>query len=67
MNNTLIYLVEQEWLYINERVAQKQTATEKLIAFIEAWLAYQVSNQTNKSALIEIVLMHVHQITFPII
>ncbi|WP_164670748.1 TetR/AcrR family transcriptional regulator [Virgibacillus doumboii] len=55
MNNTLIYLVEQEWMFINERVAIKQTFTEKLIAFIEASLAYQVSSRTNNIALIEIV------------
>lgn len=55
MNNTLMYLVEQEWSFIQQRVAQKQTATEKLITFIEASLAYQVLNRTNNIALIEIV------------
>ncbi|MGE7883502.1 TetR/AcrR family transcriptional regulator [Bacillus sp. NPDC094077] len=55
MNNTLMYLVEQEWLFINARVSQKQTSTEKLKAFIEASLAYQVINRTNNIALIEIV------------
>ena len=55
MNNTLMYLVEQEWLFINARVSQKQASTEKLKAFIEAGLAYQVINRTNNIALIEIV------------
>jgi len=55
MNNTLIYLIEQEWLFVNKRVAQKSTWTEKLIAFIEANLAYQVLNLANSIALIEIV------------
>lgn len=57
MNNTLMYLVEQEWRYILERVGQKQTPTEKLTAFIEASLAYQVTNRTNNIALIEIVFV----------
>jgi len=55
MNNTLMYLVEQEWEFINEWVIQKQTATEKLKSFIEASLAYQITNKTNNIALIEIV------------
>lgn len=55
MNNTLMYLVEKEWSFINERIAQKQTSTEKLTAFIEASLAYQFTNKTNNIALIEIV------------
>ena len=55
MNNTLMYLVEKEWLFIHARVGQKQTSTEKLKAFIEASLAYQVINRTNNIALIEIV------------
>jgi TetR/AcrR family transcriptional regulator, transcriptional repressor of bet genes len=55
MNHTLMYLVEHEWAFINGRVAQKGTAAEKLTAFIEASLAYQLSNRTNNIALIEIV------------
>lgn len=55
MNNTLMYLVEQEWKFINEQVVQKQTSTEKLTAYIEASLAYQVTNRINNIALIEIV------------
>ncbi|MEH6852032.1 MULTISPECIES: TetR/AcrR family transcriptional regulator [Bacillus] len=55
MNNTLMYLVEKEWLFIHARVGQKQTSIEKLKAFIEASLAYQVINRTNNIALIEIV------------
>lgn len=55
MNNTLMYLVQQEWSYINEKVEQKQNSTEKLMAFIEASLAYQSTNQANNIALIEIV------------
>lgn len=55
MNNTLMYLLEQEWSFINERVAQKRTWAEKLTTFIKASLAYQVTNQVNNIALIEIV------------
>ncbi|PHB27695.1 TetR family transcriptional regulator [Bacillus pseudomycoides] len=55
MNNTLIYLVEQEWLCIHERVVKKQTFTEKLTTFIEASLAYQITNRTNNIALVEII------------
>jgi len=55
MNQTLMYLVEQEWAFVNERVSQKQTSTEKLTAFVEASLAYQVTNRTSNIALIEIV------------
>ena len=55
MNNTLMYLVQQEWGFIKEKVEQKQTPKEKLIAFIEASLAYQGTNRINNIALIEIV------------
>lgn len=55
MNHTLMYLVEQEWEFINECVIQKETATAKLKAFIEASLAYQITNKTNNIALIEII------------
>ncbi len=55
MNNTLMYLIQQEWTYINEKVDQKQNPTEKLMTFIEASLAYQSTNQSNNIALIEIV------------
>ena len=54
MIQTLIYLVEQERKSIVERVERKQTPTERLIAYIEANLAYQVTNMTNNRALIEI-------------
>lgn len=55
MNHTLLYLSQQEWLYISGKVEQKRTPTEKLIAFIESSLAYQVTNRINNIALIEIV------------
>lgn len=55
MNNTLMYLVQQEWDFIKEKVEQKQTPTEKLMAFIEASLTYQGTNRINNIALIEIV------------
>lgn len=55
MNNTLLYLVENEWNFINERVERKNSASEKLIAFIEASLAHQITNRINNIALIEIV------------
>src|SRR5690625_2145329 len=55
MKHILMYLVEQEWEFINECVIQKETATAKLKAFIEASLAYQIPNKTNNIALIEII------------
>ncbi|SDX16698.1 transcriptional regulator, TetR family [Marininema mesophilum] len=55
INNTLMYLVQQEWVFIKEKVEQKQTPTKKLMAFIEASLAYQGTNRENNIALIEIV------------
>ncbi len=55
MNNTLIYLLGQEWLFVKKRVALKSTWTDKLIEFIEASLTYQVLHRTNSIALIEIV------------
>jgi|SRR5699024_115517 len=55
MNNTLMYLVQKEWVFIKEKVEQKQTPTDKLMAFIEASLAYQGTNRINNIALIEIV------------
>lgn len=55
MNHTLLYLVEKESSFIYEQVAKKQTATEKLITFMEASLEYQATNRMNNIALIEIV------------
>lgn len=54
MRHTLMYLVQQERTYIKEKVEQKQTYTEKLMIFIEASLAYQVTNRGNNIALLEI-------------
>src|SRR5690625_7489271 len=53
MNNTLMYVVEQEGKFMNECVIQKQTAIAKLKAFIKESLAYQITNKTKKMALIE--------------
>lgn len=55
MNHMLMYLVEQEWLYIRERVEGQSNATNRLTAFIEASLDYQNTHRTNNIALIEIV------------
>ncbi|MCX7746036.1 MAG: TetR family transcriptional regulator [Clostridia bacterium] len=55
INHTLMYLSQQEWSYISGKVGPKQTPTEKLIAFIEASIAYQVTHQVNNMALVEIV------------
>lgn len=55
MNHTLMYLTQQEWSFISTKVEQKRTPVEKLIAFIEASLAYQVTNRMNNIALVEIV------------
>ncbi|WP_404457793.1 TetR/AcrR family transcriptional regulator [Oceanobacillus kapialis] len=55
MRNTLMYLVEQERAFIKEKVEQNQTYMEKLMAFIEASLAYQGTNRANNIALLEIV------------
>ncbi|MBD1380803.1 TetR/AcrR family transcriptional regulator [Metabacillus arenae] len=55
MKNTLMYLVQHERAFIKAKVEQKQTPMEKLMAFIEASLAYQGTNRGNNIALLEIV------------
>lgn len=55
MRNTLIYLVQQERAFIKGKVEQKQTYAEKLTTFIEASLAYQVTNRESNIALLEII------------
>lgn len=55
MRNTLMYLVEHERSYIKEKVAPKPTCMEKLVAFIEASLAYVGTNGENSNAMLEIV------------
>ncbi|MCD7034819.1 TetR family transcriptional regulator [Metabacillus sp. GX 13764] len=55
MRNTLIYLVQKEREFIKGKVEQKQTYTEKLTAFIEASLAYQITYRENNIALLEII------------
>ncbi|MDO7904812.1 TetR/AcrR family transcriptional regulator [Paenibacillus sp. JX-17] len=55
MRNTLMYLVQQERIFIKEKVEQKTTYMEKLMTFIEASLAYQGTNQEKNNALLEII------------
>jgi TetR/AcrR family transcriptional repressor of bet genes len=55
MNHLLMKLVEGSTSYILERVSRENTAEEKLKAFIFASLAYQGTNPTRNTALIEIV------------
>ena len=55
MNNTLLYLVEQEKAFIIERVEQKSSTLEKLMAYIEAGIDYRATKRGNTTALLEIV------------
>ncbi|GAF11619.1 transcriptional regulator, TetR family [Bacillus sp. JCM 19046] len=55
MRNTLMYLVLKERAFVKEKVEPKQTYHEKLLAFIEAGIAYQGTNSTNTNAMLEIV------------
>lgn len=55
MNNTLLYLAEQEKDYIEEKVEKEQTYMGKLMAFIEAGIAYRGIKRENTTALLEIV------------
>lgn len=54
LNNTLVYLVKTQLDYIKERVSKKEAAYDRLIAFIEASIAYQGTHSVNNIALIEI-------------
>lgn len=55
MNNTLLYLVEQEKAFIIERVEQKSSSLEQLMAYIEAGIDYRAGQRGNTTALLEIV------------
>ncbi|GLO64447.1 TetR/AcrR family transcriptional regulator [Oceanobacillus kimchii] len=55
MNNTLAFLVQEERAFIKDKVDNKQTYMEKLLAFIEASLVHQVIYRANTTALLEIV------------
>lgn len=55
MNNTLAYLVQEELDFVKSKLDNKQTNMEKLLAFIEANLAYQVIYKGNTHALLEII------------
>ena len=55
MNHVLTKLVETSAAYISARVDSQKNATEKLIAFVEAGLAYQGTHHMNNSALLEII------------
>ncbi|NMO97941.1 TetR/AcrR family transcriptional regulator [Paenibacillus lemnae] len=54
MNNTLLYLAEQEKAFIKEKVEKEQSYTGQLMAFIEAGIAYRSIKRENTTALIEI-------------
>ncbi|MDN8592872.1 TetR family transcriptional regulator [Chryseobacterium mucoviscidosis] len=55
MNNTLLYLVEQEKAFMIERVEKKSSNLEKLMAYIEAGITYRAIKRGNTTALLEIV------------
>ncbi|MBT2282366.1 TetR family transcriptional regulator [Paenibacillus polymyxa] len=55
MNNTLLYLVEQEKAFMIERVEKKSSSLEKLMAYIEAGITYRAIKRGNTTALLEIV------------
>lgn len=55
MNHTLLYLVEQENSFIKEKVEKEQMNMGKLMAFIEAGIAYRGTKRGNTTALLEIV------------
>lgn len=55
MNSTLEYLLAAQFTFISDKVNQKEKATDKLTAFIEASLVYQETKKANNIALIEIV------------
>ncbi|WP_203289270.1 TetR family transcriptional regulator [Metabacillus sp. cB07] len=56
MNNTLLYLIEQQRDYIMEKVNKETTYTDKLIAFVQASVEYQdINRNMNTTALLEIV------------
>jgi len=55
LHNTLIYLLKKQFDYIQDKVSKKETAYDRLIAFIEASLAYQLTHRVNNIALIEII------------
>ncbi|MGM0789930.1 MAG: TetR/AcrR family transcriptional regulator [Bacillota bacterium] len=54
MNNTLLYLAEQEKAFIKEKVDNQQTYTDKLMSFIEEGIAYRGIKRENTTALLEI-------------
>lgn len=55
MNSTLGYLIQNEYLFIRKRVEQNSKAEERLAAYIDASLDYQLKHLSNNIALIEIV------------
>ncbi|CDQ41320.1 TetR/AcrR family transcriptional regulator [Virgibacillus salexigens] len=55
MNQTLYYLIQKEWQFINEKVQEKKAPLDRLYMFIEASLLYQKTHRTNQIALIEII------------
>ncbi|GKU80637.1 TetR/AcrR family transcriptional regulator [Niallia sp. NCCP-28] len=55
MNSTLEYLLITHFAFIRSKVEQKETAKDKLAAFIESSLVYQETQKANNIALIEII------------
>src|SRR5699024_6613839 len=55
LNNTLVYLLKTQFDYIKERVSKEEPTYDRLIAFIDASLAYQGTHRVNNIALIEII------------
>ncbi|WP_339304448.1 TetR family transcriptional regulator [Paenibacillus sp. FSL R5-0519] len=55
MNNTLLYLVEQEKAFMMERIEKQSSNLGKLMAYIEAGITYRAIKRENTTALLEIV------------
>lgn len=55
IQHTLLYLIQQELHYIQEKVKSLENSSKQLIAYINASLDYQYTKPKNNIALIEIV------------
>ncbi|MGP4040136.1 TetR/AcrR family transcriptional regulator [Gracilibacillus sp. D59] len=55
LNNTLVYLLKNQYEYIKEKIDESKSANDQLITFIDASLAYQATHYVHNVALIEII------------
>lgn len=55
LNHTLVYLLTNQYDFIKEKVAERKSAYDQLITFIDASLAYQGTHHAHNVALIEII------------